>query len=172
MAEATAQHAAATESRTGLLGKPVFLGVILMVVMAAEAGVLLLFLPGPTADAQSEDGHSAADPEEPQAVEVMVDTFSTTNARAAPGTVIHVNFKLTAVVPSGQQMAFDHAANQEHNARVRQAVLKVCRNASLDDLNDPSLTSIRRQLREEINKVLRKSYVTEVVISDYKTMEQ
>lgn len=172
MAEATAQHAAAVEPRAGLLGRPAFLAVILLVVMAAEAGVLLLFLPGPAAEGHGEEGQAAANPEEPQAVEVMVDTFSTTNARAAPGTVIHVNFKLTAVVPSGQQMAFDHAANQEHNARVRQAVLKVCRNASLDDLNDPSLTSVRRQLREEINKVLRKSYVTEVVISDYKTMEQ
>ena len=76
------------------------------------------------------------------------------------------------VTAHGQDVAFETAANQHHNARVRQAVLKVARSASLEDLNDPNLTTIKRQLREEINKVLRKSYVTEVVISDFKTMEQ
>ncbi len=179
-AEATAHHAPPAEGKSGLLGKPIFLAVILLVVMAAEAGALLLFLPSPTAtdghgeteDGHGEHGHATEGHDEPEAVEVLIDSFSVTNGRAAAGATIHVTLKVTAVVPSGQQMAFEHAANQEHNARVRLAIEKVCRSANLEDLNDPNLTSIRRQLREEINKVLRKSYVTEIVISNYKTMEQ
>jgi len=181
MAEAAAQHAAPAEGKSGLLAKPAFLAVILLVVMAAEAGLLLLFLPGPASTGTEEGGHgdhgghgatASAGGAEPEAVEVLIDSFSMTNGRAAPGATIHVTLKVTAVVPSAQQMAFEHAANQEHNARVRMAVDKVVRSASLDDLNDPNLTSVRRQIREEINKVLHKSYVTDVVISNYKTMEQ
>ena len=155
--------------RGTLLGKPAFIAILLLVVSLGMAGAFLLLIPGNSA---SHSGVAIETEEGVDAVEVMVDSFSTTNSRAAPGSVIHLTFKLTAVVPKGQEIAFEHAANQQSNARVRQAVLKVARSAGLDDLNDPNLTTIKRQLREEINKVLRKSYVTEVVISDFKTMEQ
>jgi flagellar basal body-associated protein FliL len=169
MATAVQNEAASPPTRRTLLSKPLFLGVLLLVVSSGMAGTFLVLL---------NDGETPPDElaltadEESNAVEVTVDSFSTTNSRAAPGSVIHLTFKLTAVVAAGQDIAFENAANQHHNARVRQAVLKVARSASLEDLNDPNLTTIKRQLREEINKVLRKSYVNEVVISDFKTMEQ
>jgi flagellar basal body-associated protein FliL len=180
-AEATA--APAEEKKTGLLGKPLVLGVLLLVVMAAEAGVFLLLLPAPAHTESAEEehgdghgggghgGHGASD-EGHDTVEVIVDTFSTTNSKAAPGATVHLTFKLTAVVPSGQDVAFEHAANQAHKAQVRDSVIRVARSARLEDLSDPALTTLKRQLREEINKVLKKSYVSEVAISEFKVMEQ
>jgi len=169
MATAVQNDTASPPARRTLLSKPLFLGVLLLVVSAGMAGTFLVLLAD---DETPPDELALAAEEGTDAVEVAIDSFSTTNSRAAPGSVIHLTFKLTAVVAAGQDIAFENAANQHHNARVRQAVLKVARSASLEDLNDPNLTTIKRQLREEINKVLRKSYVSEVVISDFKTMEQ
>jgi hypothetical protein len=167
---ATAVHNdAAPAARRTLLSKPLFFGVLLLVVSLGMAGTFLVLLKG---DDTPTDGVELPAEEGSDAVEVTIDSFSTTNGRAAPGSVIHLTFKLTAVVGRGQDVAFEAAANQHHSARVRQAVLKVARSASLEDLNDPNLTTVKRQLREEINKVLRKSYITEIVISDFKTMEQ
>ena len=56
--------------------------------------------------------------------------------------------------------------------RVRQAVVKVARSSNREDLEDPNLSTMKRLIREEINKVLRKSFIIEVVISDFRTMEQ
>jgi hypothetical protein len=59
-----------------------------------------------------------------------------------------------------------------HTARIRQAVNKIVRSSSLEELNDPSLGTIKRLTREEINRLLRKSYVSEVVITDVRIIEQ
>lgn len=162
-------EAAPAPLRKTLLGKPAFIGLLLLVVSVGMAGAFLVILSG-----GSEAAEEVEDPIDGgvDSVEVAIDSFSTTNGRAAPGSVIHITFKLTAVVPVGQEIEFDRLANQQNNGRVRQVVEKIARSAGLDDLNDPSLATIKRQLREEINKVLRKSYVTEVVISDFKMMEQ
>ena len=95
-----------------------------------------------------------------------------TNSIAAADTIVHIAFKLHALVATDQKDEFDAAANDKHKARVREAVEKIARSATLEDLEDSSLSTIRRLLREEINKVLRQSYVVDVVMSDYKTMKQ
>src|SRR5690606_19474065 len=127
-------------ARVTLLGKPAFIAVLLLVVSGGMTAAFLLLLPGTSSATGDVDFGSD---EGADAVEVVIDSFSTTNSRAAPGSVIHLTFKLTAVVPRGQEMSFEHAANQQSNARVRQAVLKVARSAGLDDLNDPKLTTMK-----------------------------
>lgn len=162
-------EAPAAPPRKKLLGKPAFIGLLLLVVSVGMAGAFLVILSG---GSEPEDDEEIPIQEVFDSVEVQVDSFSTTNGRAAPGSVIHTTFKLTAVVPLGQEIEFERLANQQNNGRVRQAVEKIVRSANLDDLNDPNLATIKRQLREEINKILKKSYVSEIVISDFKMMEQ
>ncbi len=116
-------------------------------------------------------GHSSHAPESDTA-EVILETVMTTNNKAAPGSIIHMTFRLVCIVATAQKAAFERAANEEHRHRVRETVLKVARSANMEDLSDPDLSTLKRLLREEINKVLRKSYVIEVVVSDYKTIEQ
>lgn len=149
---------------------------LLLTVMAVEGAGIYLLIPSPSTTASDE---KPAEPEETaktgvaHTVEVPIEpVVNVTNSLAAPGSIIHVTFKLVAVVPRDQQLSFEDAANVEHNARVRQAIVKVARSANMDDLSDPELSTLKRLIREEMNKVLRKSYVNEIVISDFKTMEQ
>ena len=148
---------------------------LLVLVMAAEAAAMYVLLPQPAPSALQATKSAASDEESSPAntVEVPIEpAFNVTNSRAAPGSTIHVSFKMVAVVARDQELAFDDAANKVHKARVRQAIVKVARSSSLDDLSDPELSTMKRLIREEINKILRKSYVSEVVISDFKQMEQ
>ncbi len=179
-AEAPEEAPAAEETseskgrRFKLGGQKTKLLVLLLVVMAGEAGAIYWFLPGPANQPQaSGDGDAdSLNVDDVELVEVELGQFNVTNRKAAPGSVLHISFTLFAVVAKDQQVAFDLAANTEHKARVRQAVDKVVRSSNLDDISDPSLSTIKRLIREEINKVLRKSYVVEVVIDGFKTLEQ
>jgi hypothetical protein len=42
----------------------------------------------------------------------------------------------------------------------------------MEDLSDSSLSTLKRLAREEINRVLRQSYVVSIVFNDYKTIQQ
>jgi len=152
---------------------------LVAVIILIEIGIISFFLPG-------SGGQSSAPAEEietsrkvddlsndPASVaEVPIGNgFSCTNSRAAAGTTVHIDFKLVALVAADQALNFETKL-KEHDARVRQAIIKVARSTSLEDLNDPNLSTIKRLIREEINKILRKSYITEVVISEFTTMEQ
>jgi flagellar basal body-associated protein FliL len=119
-----------------------------------------------------DDADSGEEASEPDTVEVEVDSFSASNSLAAPGSVIHVRFNLVATVAKGQETTFAELVSKSKQARARQAVIKVARSASLEDLQDPELNVFKRQIKEEINKVLHKSYVNDVIISSFRTMEQ
>jgi len=104
--------------------------------------------------------------------EVNVDKINTSNSLAVPGSVLHISFTLVAIVSKNNVQPFKDDVLKEKKWRVKQAVIKVVRSASIDDLNDPELGTITRLIREEINKVLGKSYVTKVVIAEFRAMEQ
>ena len=171
---------AATTGKFGLSGNGLKIFALLAFVMIAEAGVFyfLGITPGAKSEtAGSEQGESpeAADTQvdsQGDVVEVEINSLNVTNNRAAADSIIHITFTPVAVVSRDQRVAFDKAANKDHKARVRQAIVKVARSSSLEDLRDPNLTTIRRLIREEVNKVLRQSYIIEVIIPDFKTMEQ
>lgn len=164
-------------------GKPLKIGLILLLVMAVEVGATYMLMPDGSGAAgkpgsHDEGGHDApvlaetdlhASTEE--TTEVDLGEFTCTNGVAAPGMVIHVDFKLVGIVARTLQTQLEET-QKEHEARLRQAVIKVSRSSSLNDLNDPGLGTLKRKIREEINKVLHKSYIIEVVISDFKTIEQ
>ncbi len=168
-------------------GKPkkwILIGAIVLMVVIVQVVVTSLLLPGHAASetgAKHEDkehattehhhGDGEADAADGEFAEVPMGDFSFSNGTAAPGMIIHVDFKLSAVATSKQASSLDSQLKQ-HQARVRQAVNKIVRMSSLDELNDPNLATIKRLVREDINRLLRKSYVLEVVITDVRTMEQ
>ena len=169
-------------------GKPkkfLVIGAIILIVVIVQVVVTSLLMPGhPAADpgAKHEDkehehaaadqhGHGDGEAAEGEFAEVPMGDFSFSNGTAAPGMIIHVDFKLSAVATSKQASSLD-AQLKVHQARVRQAVNKIVRMCNLEELNDPNLATIKRLIREDINRLLRKSYVLEVVITDVRTMEQ
>jgi flagellar basal body-associated protein FliL len=55
---------------------------------------------------------------------------------------------------------------------VQQAVDKVIRSSTHDELSDSNLDRIKRRIREDINKILGNSYIQEVIITEFRMMEQ
>ena len=152
---------------------------IVLVVMLLEAVGMYFLLPAPSvaneitnASVVSGEEGSTESGDALATKEVNIDKFNTTNSIAAPGSVIHVSFTLVAIVSADNVTSFETVVSDEKKWRVQQVVIKVVRSASLEDLNDPNLGTIKRLIREEINKVLGKSYVSNVVIGGYRTMEQ
>lgn len=169
----TAQNSESTGGQSGLMLKIVGLVSLLMIV----EGVGLYFFLGagnstPAKAANEEDSLDVENQDfKDDSTTVEIGSFNCTNSRADPGSTIHVSIKLNATVSSDQEEWFNQAI-KTHKARVQQAVIQIIRSTNLDDLNDPKWVTMKRLFREEINKVLRKSFVIEIVISDYRVMEQ
>ncbi|MCA9042145.1 MAG: flagellar basal body-associated FliL family protein [Planctomycetaceae bacterium] len=104
--------------------------------------------------------------------EVVIDSFNCTNTSAIDEGVVHVSFHLSATTSPSNETDFQVAVTQTAERRVKEAVERVARNAPYEDLKDPYLNSIKRQIKDEINKVLRKSYVNEILITEFKIIEQ
>ena len=144
----------------------VLLGTVI-VATAVATGVLMTLLRGEPAV----EGEETVDPRMYESVEVEIGSFNCSNNQA-DGSVLHISFRLYATIADGQQTAFKEIVQNRMNARVRQAVGKVIRSSSMEDLDDPDQGVIRRQLKEEINKVLRKSFVNEIILVDFRMMQQ
>ncbi len=149
---------------------------IVVAAMGLEAAIIYVVIPPRAAAADSSEGEKADtrldSPVTDDMAEIVIDSFNCTNNGIAPGSVIHLSFKVIGIVPAGQHLAFEENANRTHKTRVRQSIERIARSATLEDLNDPSLSTIKRLIREETNKTLGRSYVTEVAITDFRMMEQ
>jgi len=155
--------------------KSLLIAGIVLVAMVLEAAIIYFVMPPRSAvqaaDAAPEDDLVASTVTDDSS-EVLIDSFNCTNNNIAPGSVVHLSFKVIGVVPRSQHLAFEENANKTHKTRVRQSIERIARSSNLEDLNDPNLNTIKRLIREEINKLLGKSYITEVVINDFRMMEQ
>ena len=168
------------EKKPGLLAnKKVKVIGLVLIVMFVEALGMYFLLPSPSVASDDIKGELASaedgigeDGVDVTVKEIKIGEFKTTNTIAAPGSIIHVSFTVIAMVSAENETPFDTAVNEQYNWRVKQAVSKVIRSSSLEDLNSPSQGTISRLIREEINKVLSKSYVMRVVLEPYTMMEQ
>ena len=152
----------------GKLGGPAKLAGLILTVMLVEAGVLYVLLA--PAEAVAVEELPAAD-REPLA-EVAIDSFSTTNARAIPGRLTHLTFRLTVVVPETRAVEVETSVGGPYQARVRQAVLETARAADADHLDDPRLREFKRTLADAVNVVLGEDLVRTAVVSEFKALEQ
>jgi flagellar basal body-associated protein FliL len=105
-------------------------------------------------------------------IEVEIERFNCANGMASQGFTIHVSFRLVATVSGNQVSYFHDAVTKEQKYRVQQAVDKVIRSSTHDELSDSNLDRIKRRIREDINKILGNSYIQEVIITEFRMMEQ
>ena len=142
--------------------------------MTLEAVVFLLLMPSSSkpvaADAQTEDPAAKEEAITVDTAEEPVgDPFNCTNNQEEGN--LHLRFKVSAVVKANEQIRF-RDTNAAHKTRVRQTIEKIVRRASREELNDPELSTLKRSIREEVNKILGKSFITEAVIHDFSMIEQ
>ena len=88
------------------------------------------------------------------------------------GILWNVSFKLFAAVSPDAKTEFADAVGERYKARIKQAVVKVVRRSSIEDLRDPQLDLFKRNLKTEINNVLPERYVQEIIVADIRTMQQ
>lgn len=138
------------------------LGLLVLVMLIEAAGFYVLVL-GPSNSANVPGDEDELD-RNVKTAEVEVDTFQVTNSTASPGVTQQVSFKLVVEVAQDQQVAFDQAANKTERFRVRGVVGEVIAGANLDELHDPRHSVIKKRLKEEINKLLEKSYVRRAIL--------
>ena len=182
----TAAHETPSAAKGGGKNK-LLIGGIVLTVIAVQVVATYLLMPHPASSEAShksqheQKGHdqhapvasheSESEAAEGEVAEVPMGDFAFSNGRAAPGLIMHVDFKMVALTSSQRAASLD-AQFKLHSARIRQAVNKIVRSSSLEELHDPNLGTIKRSVREEINRVLKKSYVNEVLITDFRIMEQ
>lgn len=156
---------------------------IVMLIIVVQIVVTFMLLPGhkPSGGDHKSDakehatdehhGGGEGDAAEGEFAEVTLGDYSFSNSTAVPGIIIHVDFKLSAVATTKMASSLE-AQLKIHQMRVREKVNKIVRSSNLDELNDPNLGTIKRLIKEDINRLLRKSYVIEVIITDMRVMEQ
>ena len=153
--------------------------ILIVVAMLGEAGLFFFLGVGSsgasdaaaTETMSGEDGPKPDDEEE-ELVEVEVHDFSVTNTIAATDTVVHISFKVHALLAIDQETGFKEKITASHKVRVRESIETIFRSATMEDLTDSSLSTLKRLVREEITRVLRQSYVVSIVFNDYKTIQQ
>lgn len=160
-----------------LNAKTLMIAGIVVGAMVLEAAVIYFMLPTPPSTAAAGTDPDKKPTETVVEVsddtgEVPIDSFNCTNNRVAPGSVVHLSFKVIAVVPEIQKISFNTAANDRNKTRVRQAIERIVRSSSMEDLHDPSLNTVKRLIREEVNKIVGKSYISEIVVNDFRMIEQ
>ena len=147
---------------------------LLLLVMLVEAAGIYVWLPQPSAKDDLDETQNELDNvgSTVETVEVKIDEFRITNSLAASqGSEINLTFTLAAVVSRDAELDFKNAVGKNQKYRVRQSVERVCRSATLQDLTDPELGTIKRLMKEEINKVLATSYIIVIIIINWQVRE-
>ncbi|MEZ6046913.1 MAG: hypothetical protein R3C11_15300 [Planctomycetaceae bacterium] len=181
--EASADQQMSVDS-AGSSTKLIKIGALLAVVLGLQVIVVWYLLSRPAAPPVEqtveegiegylgEDGGFEGTASSVSDTEVVIDSFNCTNTSAIDEGVVHISFHLSATTSPNNATDFQLAVSSTAERRVKEAVERVARNAPYDELKDPFLSSIKRQIKDEINKVLRKSYVNEILITEFKIIEQ
>lgn len=85
---------------------------------------------------------------------------------------IHVTFELIGVIHPDQQFEISKLVHTVKKALVRQEVIRVIREASQEDLEDPELRKLKDQVAEAVNHALERKAIVEIVFNDYQMMRQ
>ncbi len=160
----------------------VLIGAVVAGMIAVQIGVTYLLMreraPAETGASHANGAHAVPahklpdhEPVEEEFAEVSLGEFSFSNTAAVPGIIMHVDFKLTALASTKQSSTLE-AQFRWNQERIREAVNKIVRSSSYDELNEPNLGTLKRLIREELNRVLAKDLINEIVINDIRVLEQ
>lgn len=180
-AKADAPAAEAAPKKKLLGSKKVKIALIVVVVMALQAVAAALLLPKgqatPAAGQSAEASHGGEEPKGEKAektdnlIEAEIGSFSV-SLEENSGILWNISFKLYATVAKEAKSEFEDLVGERYKAHIKQAVVKIVRRSSIEDLRDPQLDLFKRNLKTEINNVLPERYVQEIIVFDIRTMQQ
>ncbi len=178
-AKADAPAAEAAPKKKLLGSKKVKIALIVVVVMALQAVAAFLLLPkgqatpaaGQSAEASSHGGEVAKTEKADNLIEAEIGSFSV-SLEENSGILWNISFKLYATVAKEAKSEFEDLVGERFKAHIKQAVVKIVRRSSIEDLRDPQLDLFKRNLKTEINNVLPERYIQEIIVFDIRTMQQ
>ena len=121
---------------------------------------------GSTASSEDEE----ADLGEQPLTEVEIGSFQLSN-RTASGLNMHVQLGLSGTVPEALSEEFAEHSEQ-HKSRIRQSVLSIIRSSTQEELADPSLSLVRRKIQNQLNRLLEKKFLVDVVVTEVSIIGQ
>lgn len=159
------EAAPAPGKKGGLLAsKQVRVLLLVLFVMTVEAVGMYFLLGGGGNDSEAAD---LQDPADVETVEVELGAYTPRNRDVVSGAEYQVSFKLYALVAEKQAVEFEQLAKKRWHATLRERIEVAVRQASLEELNDPTQRVLKREIRENINKQLGKSYVHQIRMIDF-----
>jgi hypothetical protein len=185
--------AAAAPPRRSMLGKLIVLGIVAAVV-ASECALAYWFLPvasetpaaaasvppkhSPAAPAKTTEREAKSEPapsdetERPANAEVDLTEFTVTIFKPAANSTLRVDFHLWGSVAAESQKEFQKLFDENKN-RFREQVRIAISSAEMSDLNDPSLSLIKRTILDKARTIIGKPLLLQdVIISDFSFIEQ
>jgi hypothetical protein len=81
-----------------------------------------------------------------------------------------LDFQLFALVSPNHQSHIE-AAWEQHRGKIRDRVIRVCRNASVDELQEPELATLKAQLADALSPHLGENEVRQLLITEVVSQE-
>lgn len=108
---------------------------------------------------------------EDEAVEVELGPFSITRYNPETDATINIDFELYATVLAEELEEFNTQFASNRN-RLREQVIFTLHSADANDLTDPGLGLIKRQILEKTNRALGKPLVREILMTRFNFVER
>lgn len=188
MADATAtpETPAAEEEKPGKSSMMTFvkIGAVVVLILSAEALIAFLFIPSAdsvaaTAESRYNPGDVPADPvaaldptaSDAPTVEADLKAYTVTAFQPLSNTTLRIDFHLYGIVAAKDQEEFNTLFTK-HEQRVREQVEVTVRSSEITDLTDAGLGLVKRKIHDKVNRILGKSLVQSVIVSEFSFVEQ
>jgi hypothetical protein len=178
--EDAAEGGAPAPAKKSVLGKLLVL-VLVVVVVAVECTVAYFCIPAASSTVASgnavkppadhKKGEAESDEGEGNGmVEVDLKEYSVTRYQPASNSTLRVDFHLHGIVAKEDEKDFKRLFD-EIQARFREQVRITVDSAELSELNDPTLSWIKRNILTKAKSVFGRPLLKEVLVTDWATME-
>lgn len=183
MAKTETESAGQPAKGSGMLGKLMVGGVVIMVV-GIEAGAAYMLTPSPAEvsasvreqleaerEAEVVDEDILPDTANTPQVEVEIGEFNITIHQQASESTYSVACKVIGTVAEKDKAEFDEL-KVLNEARLRERIMIEFRNAQVGELTDSELGLIKRRILEKTNALFGKPLLTSILLPDFNFYQQ
>lgn len=143
--------------------------VILAAMMIGEGLALFMILPGSRTELKADDNESGSvtlDAKSAEVVEILLGNFKVNNT-SDPGLPIRIECSVYATVDRKHEYEFAEAFKTKE-FRVKESIVTVLRRATYESIQEATLATLKRQIKEATSDVLgkEKSLLASIVIPE------